>query len=262
MDYLRDLSDFLDDLPDRDPYDPIVLQLPSLESKLTVLLRKLRAQMDAIKEAKRARACLRATEEDTSAHNLDADWVVARKRTRARDHLAPRVNRARTGRAPIAREIEVPMSANMSLRCTEIPDASAIRADGVLYYIPQLRRFAMRIAGFVLMGNIGIVYNSELSPQKIRECNMQASCNYATCSYYHNPLTWPGSTDIRNFAATSWVYRHAAASGPKKMRKLSSRAHLDEDIRTITSADLSYYNEQLMHDLLCGIIMNYYVRNA
>ena len=194
-----------------------------------------------------------------------------------------------------------------------------VRLDGVLYYIPHIRRFAIRIAGILLCGNIGIVYVSDPFPQKIHDCDMQSTCSQPICRYYHNPLVSDrgqhvgADPDIRNFVATSWIYRpcsiprsrcntgsdsvrgredcraqpsssapqdehnapreamhfHKVSRGagvpisdPKKMRKFASRATLDQDILTITSDDLSYYNEQIMHDILCAILMNYYVRKT
>lgn len=306
MDYLRDLSDFIDDLPDHHPFDPVVKQLPTLEWKMTTLLRKLRAQMDQFKAAQReyqirtisrrvspsldsragaSSSSSRGKQSHEKASNLDTNWTAARQRRNRKSTIMsqispiiPSTSSQIIPRAPmymaisaqttqlgnVSREVDVPVSPNMSLRCTEVSDVNAIGKDGILYYIPRIRRFAIRLAGFVLQGNIGTVYVSDPSPQKIHDCDIQPACNITTCRYYHNPLTCPGSTDIRNFAATSWLYHPGAhissGTSSKKTRKLSSRPSLDEDILTITSNDLSYYNEQLMHDILCGILMNYFVR--
>lgn len=327
MDYLRDLSDFIDDLPDRNPFDPVIIKLPELEHKMTALLRKLRTQMDQFKIAQRdyrqyqsASATMSATSSGTSfsasrgsnqessrtprsnsqfrrefakttPNNLDLHWAAARQRSVKRDYYraGPRSSHPyETGsdgitsdsrldhgsdyalmiprpitadQSMVPHEIEVPVSQNMVLHCIEISDVNYIRRDGVLYYIPRIKRFAIKLAGFVLQGNIGTVYVSEPLPQKIRDCEMRPTCGISTCCYYHNPLRYPGSTDIRNFAATSWLYHQGTqVSGNKRMRKLASRPSLDNDILTITSADLAFYNEQMMHDLLCNIIMNYYVR--
>lgn len=195
--------------------------------------------------------------------NLDANWTASRYsrgKHCSRKGKAPIVTPSRPLATTAAHEVEIPVSTNMSLRCIEIPDLNAIQHDGILYYVPRLCRFAIRLAGFVLYGNIGIVYASEASPQRIHDCTMYPSCNMETCHYYHNPIKCRGSTNIRNFAATSWLYSDKVTSGSKKMRKLASRPKLDTDILTVTSGDLAYYNEQLMHDLLCGIIMNYYVK--
>lgn len=311
MECLRDIHDFIDDAKDRDAFDSVILRLPAVEKEMTMLLRQLRALIDAAKVAQRR--CRYATQERCSpsgvpihpsraqsppiswdadtpqcpvalplfalGHNLDTNWIAARQRgkySRGRSSTTKCAPLIAPAPAPQCserlepREVEIAVSTNMFLRCIEIPDIGALQRDGILYYIPRTHRFAIRLAGFVLQGNIGIVYVSESSPQKIHDCDMQPSCNPSVCRYYHNPCTCPGSTDIRNFAATSWLYHSTHGSsasnsgngcgGPKKTRKLSSRIGLDSDILTITGSDLSYYNEQLMHDILCGIIMNYYVR--
>lgn len=275
MNLLRDFSNFIDDLPDYNPFDPAVIQLPEVEKQVSQLLAKLRDQIDVFRTAQRtirARQAKLSPAPQSAACRQAADgddsWCVVRMRRKRSRKPVDETQAVPTTIAPQPRgnrEIDVPVSKNMSLRCIEIADIGAIHGDGILYYIPRIRRFAIRICGFILQGNIGTVYISETMPQKIHDCDAQANCRQPSCNYYHNPLTCPGSSDIRNFAASSWIYRpHSAPApfekSPKKSRKLASRPSLDDDIKFISSSDLMYYNEQLMHDLLCGIIMNFYVR--
>jgi hypothetical protein len=288
MNLLRDFSNFIDDLPDYDPFEPAIIQLPEVEKHMSQLLAKLRDQIDIFRTAQRtirARQIKPTSITQQQQQNSqtwrqfqdnDDNWCLVRMRRKHQyrslktlDDATAIVPTNIVNQPRIGREVDVPVSKNMSLRCIEISDISAIHSDGVLYYIPRIRRFAIRICGFILQGNIGTVYISETMPQKIHDCDAQANCKQALCNYYHNPLTCPGSNDIRNFAASSWIYRpqpssdkqtHTFEKSSKKSRKLSSRPCLDDDIKFITSSDLMYYNEQLMHDILCGIIMNFYVR--
>jgi hypothetical protein len=190
-----------------------------------------------------------------------------RKKTSSPQHQPP-IFEPSTSREVIAdsaqmREINIPISARMHLRAIEILTPAQIRADGILYFIRRTNRFVVRIAGCILQGNIGTVYVGNVTPRKIHDCSVR-QCGITSCDFYHNPATFPGSTDIRNFAASSWVYHHKDSDRGRpsnhKSRKLSSRASLDEDISTVTNADLAYYNEQFMHDLLCCILMNNYVK--
>jgi len=282
-DLLRDFSDFIDDLADREPFDPVTLRLPAIESQLSGLLAKLRERIDTFRTAQRNMRTWRAyapqprviaQPPSASVPNPDTNWTVVRARRRPRETSRKSADKTAIPRAPLphrARDVDIPVSSGMSLRATEIASTAEIRADGVLYYLPHTRRFALRFAGgLILQGNIGIVYTSDPSPQKIHDCDSQLGCNIATCRYYHNPAIYPGSQDIRNFATTSWLYRPTSstcmpdrAHNPqKKARKLASRDRLDADILTITQDDLAYFNEQLMHDILCGLIMNYYVRTG
>lgn len=290
-DLLRDFSDFVDDLGDREPFDPVTLRLPAIEAQLSGLLNKLRDRIDTFRTAQRNARTWRACAQSQApaptyarspgsfavTSNPDTNWTVVRARRRPRETSRKSADKTAIPRAPLqhrARELDIPISSGMSLRATEIASTAEIRADGVLYYLPHTRRFALRFAGgLILQGNIGIVYTSDPSPQKIHDCDSQLGCNVATCRYYHNPAIYPGSQDVRNFAATSWLYRPVssqsstpigehARSPQKKARKLASRDRLDVDILTITQDDLAYFNEQLMHDILCGLIMNYYVRTG
>lgn len=283
MNLLRDFSNFIDDLSDYNPFDPAVVQLPELEKQVSQLLAKLRDQIDTFRTVQRTMRARQVKAPASSGswratQDTDDSWCIVRMRRKPKYYQRSRsgISDDTTQYVPRSisqtcgvREVNISVSQNMSLRCIEITDINAVRNDGVLYYIPRIQRFAIRICGFILQGNIGTVYISDATPHKIHDCDAQANCRQSPCNYYHNPLTCPGSNDIRNFAASSWIYHPPISSSeklipfeksPKKSRKLSSRPNLDHDIKFITSTDLMYYNEQLMHDLLCGIIMNFYVR--
>lgn len=277
MDCLREIADLVADLPDRPLDDIIIGELPKIESKMSEILQSLRTQIDNFARRKRnadhdalGPACSRARSQNRAIDGVSADaaqrfnnWVVTRKKTAQAPIIAPR------SITPSSREIAVPIVGEISLRAIEITSIGDISQDGILYYIPPIKRFALRFAGFTFQGNIGIVYvGSGSIPHKVHDCTAR-HCNIVSCNYYHNPLRFQGSTDIRNFVASSWIYdnretRVASARdahvNPRKSRKLSSRANLEADIATITPQDLSYYNEQFMHDLLCAIVMNSYVK--
>jgi len=266
-DLLHDFIDFIDDTSEYDPFDPAIIQLPEIERVLTDLLHKVRLRIDqAVTERKKSYSSARSSApiQLPSAPPLDTNWIVVRRRGKypahRREQILPPPPR-------VPSETEIPLTHNISLRCIEIQDATMVNTDGVLYYIPRIRRFAIRIAGFVLYGNLGIIYGSDPKPQRIRDCASGAACRSRDCRYYHNPLMIAGSDDIRNFSASSWTYYPGGSAhqlsrekSQQKKRKLASLDRLDDDIKTITPDDLVYYNEQMMHDLLCCIVMNHYIR--
>lgn len=285
MDFLRAVSDFIDDLADRGPNDVAVIELaPELERQMTVLLRRLRARIDEARCAPHTENRRASERRAPGSAPFDTNWALARRNVVAGGRAAAASSSALAIAHAIAPEITVAITPNISLHCIEaasLADVAAASA-GTLYYLPSICRFAIRIADLVLCGNIGNVYVAEAYPQKVHDCAIYPHCG-PNCRYYHNPLTCArriGAPDIRNFVATSWLYIRARddgsnceqearartflprASDGKKTRKLSSREHLDEDLASVTSADLAYYNEQIMHDLLCAIIMNYYVRRV
>lgn len=261
MDYMRDLSDFIEDLADCDYDNPIVAHLSQMEEQMTVLLQKLRMHIDRFRVNQRSAALTRTTRVSWRTQGTPnvAKWAATRRAILPRRIAIP---------IPIAtteiaeRETEVHITNMISLRATEVTDMRGVQKSGVLYYIRSMRRFAMMIANMTLCGNIGIVYVGEASPSRVQDCTSYPHCR-ANCDFYHNPMKCANSMDVRNFFASSWLYTPTSYSQyteKKKLRKLSSLNHLDRDLATITADDISYYGEQLMHDILCFAVMNYYVK--
>ncbi|MCK9607536.1 MAG: hypothetical protein M0R33_13935 [Methylomonas sp.] len=159
--------------------------------------------------------------------------------------------------------IRVQITKAISLQCIPTRDLRCVTQEGALYWHTELCRFAIKICGIVYHGGLGVIYGSESHPTKIKTCGYD-SCGNANCSYYHDPMRHAGSKDIRNFVATSWLFTPSAKTRQNigseyRQRKISSISSLDEDILTIRRSEISYYNEQFMHDVLCAIIMNSYL---
>jgi predicted nucleic acid-binding Zn-ribbon protein len=138
-----------------------------------------------------------------------------------------------------------------------------------LYYIPRWNHFAIRVGAVVFHGNIGRLYagrgGAKKTPKRVKECRSRDRCpslsGKAPCDYYHNPAVAPGSKDIRNFIATSWLYvpaarRYGARCGA---RHLGSRDSLQNDLSQISAADARRYLEQTAHDILCSLLLEKYV---
>jgi len=272
MDCLREISDLVIDLPDRPLDDILIDELPNIEIKMTEIIHALRAQID-IFARRRAQSLSYSREKAQQEREIISsrfnNWAVARKKIQpnATALAAAMTIPKQISQESSAREVStINITDRISLRAIEISSIGAITRDGVLYYIARTQRFAIRLMGFVFQGNVGVVYTpSEMTPQKVHDCNAHR-CDITSCRYYHNPNQFAGSRDIRNFVSSSWIYRrddssHDRYTNTRKIRKLSSRTHLDTDILNITPDDLSYYNEQFMHDMLCNFIMNLYVIN-
>lgn len=143
-------------------------------------------------------------------------------------------------------DIDVPFTKNMSLRAAVVFSQADIKKDGCLYYIQELKCLGIRIAGVLYRGNIGRIFNNEKAPSKVKECKFGNRCMHAErCDYYHGP------PDIRNYAANSWIY---ATNG----RKFGSRDTLDIDIGKVSAEDARRSADQLMHDLLCNLLLQKY----
>ncbi len=93
------------------------------------------------------------------------------------------------------------------LDAIRVPTFNYVKQDGELYYVSTADHFAVKIAGKLLHGNIGMIYTDEKIPEKIKDCKFAESCvKRDNCDYYHDPLKFGGSKDHRNFIASSWLY--------------------------------------------------------
>ena len=172
----------------------------------------------------------------------------------------------------------------VSLDAVIIPDAIADPREILaavttpeLYYIPRWDHFAVRCGAVVFHGNVGQVYptysgRSQRAPVRVKECRHRGACpslargdkKAAPCAYYHDPEECPGSKDVRNHIADSWVYapvttRYSARYGS---RRLGSRDALKSDLQEISAGDARRHVAQTAHDILCSIILAKYVLAA
>jgi len=261
MDYLQDISDFVDALDDygrpcadqasRAAANSVLDSLPAIEERMAAILHKLQDRMAALRAFRAAAYVPQEAEPSSPAPSADG-WLVVRRRRRH-----PPAER---------RHPSIDIAPGIRLDCRIIGDIREVPQDGHLYYDQRLQRFGLRINGVLLHGNIGIVYGGEAIPEKIKDCKVCAMCDPATCTYYHDPMKCSSSSDTRNFIASSWLYSPCRSSrkdsGAYRVRKLSSRERLSADIPAIHPSEVPYYNEQLMHDILCGLVMNRYVPSA
>lgn len=78
-----------------------------------------------------------------------------------------------------------------------------VEQDGHIYYVEPNKHFAFVLNGKLYHGNIGKVVNDKSEGSKLKTCINPQCKNDETkrneCSFYHNPLLIPDSTDIRNF---------------------------------------------------------------
>ena len=113
--------------------------------------------------------------------------------------------------------------------------------DSQLYYIKSTNKFAVRILGQILSGNVGTVENTRRS-SKIFKCQ-RVECD-KMCGRKH-----PG--DHPRWLNNNWMYSNQPIDRKNKnMRHIGSRTSLYEDIFTASKTEIDMRYEQLMHDLL------------
>lgn len=150
----------------------------------------------------------------------------------------------------------IPVTKNMSLSAIIVATEKDVGQNGLLHYVTTKECFAIYIAANLLMGNIGKIYisggnqNQNQNPTKIRACRFGDKCVKVggKCEYYHGP------PDVRNYSAVSWMYSQTIGGA----RRFGSLDNLDNDIILINQEDVQKYQDQIMHDLLCGLLLKKY----
>lgn len=150
-----------------------------------------------------------------------------------------------------------------------------------IYWIKSIRQYGINIGGMLLRGNIGNIYNTNMTKRISNICNLVYCKNENlcerilsghTCKYYHDPLNLLGLNQCnlitdslyqdqlqpKNFTNTSWI----CTDYPEKksninMRHFGSRDTLKHFIQLTkienTARTKSYirnYKDQCMHDIL------------
>jgi hypothetical protein len=130
---------------------------------------------------------------------------------------------------------------------------------GGLIYAPAWNHFAVSVGGLLLHANVGEVYygppQEGTTAVRIKECR-RADCRKGPpapdCMFYHDPEKYRGSSEVRNFLASGWVY------GRENGRVYGSKPHLMEDIRGLDLEEAAKFKAQVAHDLICLLLLERY----
>lgn len=137
----------------------------------------------------------------------------------------------------------VPITSSRGISAKCVSNFSLVQQDGTIYFVEPVQHFAIKIAGIMLHGNVGLIYADSRNVRKIKDCRFATSCfKKNECDYYHDPMFSDGSRDCRNYIAGG-------------QRKFGSRDTIDDDLIAANSDDLSRYRDQTMHNILCCILM-------
>lgn len=189
----------------------------------------------------------------------DQSWTFVGRKPRAADVIktervpAPRVLPSTPG---ILERINITPS--ITLNAVPVKSFSDVKCDGNLYYVTSSCHFAVSINGMLLHGNIGIIYTDTDEPEKIKNCKYVDGCSRCDkCRYYHDPTIFSGSTDRRNYIASSFMYSspNAIYKNRSRSRRFGSLTYLDTDILGLTDDDKDCMYDRAMHDLLCALVL-------
>ncbi len=136
-----------------------------------------------------------------------------------------------------------------------------------IYFVEDLKQFAINIGGIVIRGNLGNIVNYQTKYSAICEygSNCKSFIKKIECPYYHDPLDFkknkmPIPDITRNFTVGSWVYSKKKTPKTYFARHIGSKDRLIHDLNTLKRVqyrdEIANRETQLIHDLLIYMILN------
>lgn len=142
------------------------------------------------------------------------------------------------------------------LTAVHVQEFADVKRDGRLYYVAPNDHFAINIDGNLFHGNVGRIFSGIERAVKIKDCMYTHNCaKNSACDFYHDPAIFAGSTDHRNYVATSWLYSQPQnrTGVHRNMRHIGDIDNLPEDLAASTEEEVSRLRDQVMHDMICAI---------
>ena len=155
---------------------------------------------------------------------------------------------------------------NIAIPIKYVDSAGEIPVNN-LYYINDIKQYAINIGGVLIRGNLGnlVDYKTEQSAECEYGTNCKSFKKNTNCPYYHDPNDFihhklPVPDIIRNFTIGSWIYSKKKTPKTYFNRHIGSRDRLHYDLSTLKKVQYreEIYNRegQLIHDLLIYLILN------
>ena len=136
-----------------------------------------------------------------------------------------------------------------------------------LYYVADIKQFAINIEGIVIRGNLGNI--SDYKAEGTAFCEYGTDCNSfkskTDCPYYHDPTDFikhglPVPDKIKNFTTGSWIYSKKKNPRTYFTRHIGSKDRLIVDINTLKLVqfreEVLNRESQLIHDLIIYMALN------
>jgi hypothetical protein len=148
---------------------------------------------------------------------------------------------------------------------SSVADIMATILPGEIHYIPQWQHFATKLGGIIFHANVGRIYpmrhplrGKSATPERIKNCR-KVQCSRDGCQFFHDPETCPGSSDVRNFVADSWLYHPSTEPSRPSARRFGSIEFLEADLRAMSEEEASRFLHQTAHDIVCSLILHKFV---
>jgi len=153
-----------------------------------------------------------------------------------------------------AKKMPVVICPGVTLEATTVDSFDQVKADGELYYVIPNEHFAIRIGGILFHGNIGTIYNDGPTLVRTAECKYLKGCTRPSCEFYHDPIDFPNSSDVRNYHNSAFSYSPSHDKRFNQLRHFGSLPHLKADAVELTPKDSKLLRDQAFHELLCALV--------
>lgn len=193
--------------------------------------------------------------DEPAAKNLQAEvavvvppadeWITIAKKNRA-VRAAPVVTAVK--KSPVV------IAPGIMLDATHVDTFDNVKSDGELYYVVPNEHFAIRINGILFHGNVGTIYNDGPTLVRTAECKYLKGCTRPSCEFYHDPIEFPNSSDVRNYHNSAFSYSPARDKRFNQLRHFGSLPNLKADVIELTPKDTKLLRDQAFHELLCAMI--------
>lgn len=161
---------------------------------------------------------------------------------------------------PQLKRTPVPINGSIQINAVRVPEFAQVQQDGELYYVESAGHFAVYIGGQLFHGNMGNIIVDDAPRRRTTDCKYIKGCNNSACEYYHDPLLFTKSNDVRNYHTSQFHYRPANSEKRTGGRSFGSHDNLSADIAAESPADISMRRDLAMHEILCALILSKYVK--
>jgi len=148
----------------------------------------------------------------------------------------------------------------IALDAIHVDKFDQVKADGELYFVTPAGHFAIKIGNTLFHGNVGTIYDDEPILSRTADCKYINGCTRETCDFYHNPIKFPDTSNVRNYHNSMFSYSPAKNKKYGHMRHFGSYANLTDDIAELTTKDAVFMRDQAFHEILCAMIASKYAQ--
>jgi hypothetical protein len=209
--------------------------------------------------------------EETSIVSEDKWYIQPHQRKNNKNKKSPNRNRMVRRQNPttlveenipllrVGVDVGVSENNNLSIPAIKVQSFDDVENDGSMYYVQPANHFATYICNKLYHGNIGMIYNNEKFPLRVKNCQYHQhdyNPKGGKCNYYHDPLLFKESSDVRNYVSNSWKFMKNSHIKSTEVNTFGSITTIEDDIVGVSSEDTSRFMDMTFHNILYSLILS------